>query len=275
MRGGLPSLSVSVGRYMPMFTVDMDNAKNEDYNFSQVINNSKVTDHHAIIPTMEAANINLDSAPSEKNILMMVASRLLSAVARKQEYAETIVTVECENETFTAKGKTVIREGWKAIEDTFISVYGGKKGKNKEQDENSLPNLTQGQEYTAAANIKEGATSPPKPFTEDTLLSSMETAGAEDMPDDAERKGIGTPATRAEIIETLLKREYVIRKEKQILPTDKGIGVIAILPDADSIKLLPQRGHFPKTSPPFGIEEVNSDFLSSGTALFSVTAFFT
>ena len=99
-----------------------------------------------------------------------------------------------------------------------------------------MPNLTQGQQYTAVTNLKEGFTSPPKPYTEDTLLSAMENAGIEDMLEDAERKGIGTPATRAEIIETLLKREYVVRKDKQILPTDKGVGVIQILPDTDSIK---------------------------------------
>ena len=237
MRGGLPMLAASVGKYMPMFAVDMDDADTGNYNFSQIIDNSKVTDHHAIIPTLEAANINLDSAPGEKNILLMVASRLLSAVARKHEYAETIVTVECEGETFTAKGKTIIRDGWKNIEDTFISVYGGKRAKSKDKtEENSLPNITEGQEYTAELNLKEGFTSPPRPFTEDTLLSSMENAGVEDMPEDAERKGIGTPATRADIIETLLKREYVVRKDKQILPTEKGVGVITILPDADSIK---------------------------------------
>ena len=193
-------------------------------------------DHHAIIPTQEAAHINLDSAPGEKNILLMVAARLLSAVAHKHEYAETIVTVECEGEMFTAKGKTVMSVGWKAIEDIFISTYGNKKGKSKDSEDKSLPSLTESQQYTAATNLKEGFTSPPKPYTEDTLLSAMENAGVEDMPEDAERKGIGTPATRAEIIETLLKREYVIRKDKQILPTDKGINVIKILPDTDSIK---------------------------------------
>jgi DNA topoisomerase-3 len=220
-----------------MFEIDTTNE--EDYNFSQIINNAKVTDHHAIIPTMEAANINFDSAPGEKNILMMVASRLLTAVAKKHEYAETVVTVDCEGEIFTAKGKTVLSEGWKAIEDVFISVYGNKKGKSKDsKEENALPNLAENQQYTAAANLKEGFTSPPKPFTEDTLLSAMENATDDDMQDNfqPERTGIGTPATRAEIIETLLKREYVIRKDKQILPTDKGIGVIKILPDTDSVK---------------------------------------
>ena len=229
MANGMPAIVESISGFLP---VEIDNI-----NVSQIINNPKVTDHHAIIPTLEAANINLDSAPGEKNILLMVASRLLSAVARKHEFAETVVTVECEGEIFTAKGKTVIHNGWKTIEDAFISMYGGKRAKSKEKtEENSLPNITEGQEYIAELNLKEGFTSPPRPFTEDTLLSSMENAGAEDMPEDAERRGIGTPATRADIIETLLKREYVVRKDKQILPTEKGVGVIAVLPDTDSIK---------------------------------------
>ena len=231
MRDGLSMLADSVSGYMPMFS-----ANKESFNFSQIINNSKVTDHHAIIPTPEVANMNLDSAPGEKNILMMVASRLLAAISPKHEYAETVVTIGCEGETFTAKGKTVTRDGWKNTEDAFVSAYGSKKGKSTEKAEIALPNLTQGQQYSAVTNLKEGFTSPPKPYTEDTLLSAMENAGVEDMPEDAERKGIGTPATRAEIIETLLRREYVIRKDKQILPTDKGIGVIQILPDTDSIK---------------------------------------
>ena len=167
MRGGLPMLVASVGCYMPMFESDMDKMNPADYSLPQIINNSKVTDHHAIIPTQEAANINLDSAPGEKNILLMVATRLLSAVAPKHEYAETVVTVECEGELFTAKGKTVMREGWKAIEDIFISTYGNKKGKRKDSEDKSLPGLTESQQYTAAANLKEGFTSPPKPYTED------------------------------------------------------------------------------------------------------------
>jgi len=232
MRGGLPSLAASVEKYI-------DVADGGDYNFLQVVDSKKVTDHHAILPTLEAANVNLDSAQGEKNILLMVASRLLAAVSPKQEYAETVVTVDCEGEIFTAKGKTVTREGWKSIEESFMSAYGNKKDKSKDKtEENALPSLAENQQFTAVANLKEGFTSPPRPFTEDTLLSSMENATANDMPENfqQERAGIGTPATRADIIETLLKREYVVRKDKQILPTEKGVGVIEILPDMDSIK---------------------------------------
>ena len=236
MQGGLPSLAAFISSYMPMLAVDA-----ESYNFSQIINNSKVTDHHAIIPTMEAAKINLDSASGEKNISMMVAARFLAAISPKHKYAETIVIVDCEGEVFSAKGKTILDEGWKAIEDTFISTFGNKKAKTKDKtdkEDNALPNLTQGQEYTATAGIKEGFTSPPKPFTEDTLLSAMENATADDMPENFQpsRAGIGTPATRAEVIEKLLKQEYIIRKDKQILPTEKGLNLVKVLPDNDSVK---------------------------------------
>ena len=214
-------------------------AKEFTPNVSLIVNNSKVTDHHAIIPTWEAVKVNLDSSPAEKNILMMVCVRLISAVSPKHRYAETVITAESEGYggyEFTAKGKTVIDNGWKAVEDKFLTAFGKKKDKGQEQDEKALPNVTEGQQYSANASLKEGFTSPPKAYTEDTLLSAMENAGVEDMPEDVERLGIGTPATRAEIIETLLKREYVIRKDKQILPTEKGASVIKILPDSDSIK---------------------------------------
>ncbi|MCL2604145.1 MAG: DNA topoisomerase 3 [Defluviitaleaceae bacterium] len=234
MAAGIPALVTSIAASLPFVgNVGI-------INVLQVVNNKKVTDHHAIIPTAEAGKVNLDSSPAEKNILMMVCARLLAAVSQKQRYAETVITVEsmgCVGVDFTAKGKTVIDEGWKVIENAFMTAFGKKSAANDaEQDEKSLPNLTQNHEYPATVNIKEGHTSPPKSFTEDTLLSAMESAGVEDMPEDAERKGIGTPATRAEIIETLLRREYIIRKNKLILPTEKGIGVIKVLPDADSIK---------------------------------------
>ena len=236
MATGIPALVQSVSGILAI-GVDIN-----DVNVAQITDNTKVTDHHSIIPTIEATKVNIDSSPAEKNILMLVCTRLLTAVSPKHRYAETVITVENENCTgveFTTKGKTIIDNGWKAIEDTFLTTVGKKSiSKGAEQNEKSLPNLTQGQQFPVTAKLKEGYTSPPKPFTEDTLLSSMENATADDMPKNSysERAGIGTPATRAEVIETLLKREYVIRKDKQILPTEKGIGVIKILPDADSIK---------------------------------------
>jgi len=239
MAGGIPALVESVTGILNGVNVPV--ATDTETNINNITNNAKVTDHHAIIPTAEAARVNLDSSPAEKNILMMVCTRLLSAVSPKHRYAEIVITVEgvdCAGVDFTAKGKTVMDNGWKTVEDAYLAAFGKKKAKGQEQADKTLPNLTQGHEYTAAASLKEGFTSPPAPFTEDTLLSAMENATADDMPENfqAERSGIGTPATRAEVIETLLKREYVIRKDRQILPTEKGIGVIKILPDADSIK---------------------------------------
>jgi len=234
MAQGIPALVDSVIGILKGANLPIE--KSGAVSVSQITDNKKVTDHHAIIPTAEAARVNIDSSPAEKNILMMVCVRLLSAVSPKNKYAETIITVESAGYEFTAKGKTVIDNGWKTVEDAFLTAYGKKKDKGQEQDEKSLPGVAEGQHFSANAIIKEGFTSPPKAFTEDTLLSAMENAGVEDMPEDVERMGIGTPATRAEIIETLLKREYVVRKDKQILPTEKGASVIKILPDSDSVK---------------------------------------
>jgi len=196
-------------------------------NVSQVINNAGVTDHHAIIPTPSMSKTDLSALPTaEYNILQMICTRLVSAVAEKHVYAETVVIVDCNGETFTAKGKTVIKDGWKAIEQAFIKSV----GKNKKEAENSLPELSQGQSFTAKSSVREGFTQPPKHYTEDLLLSAMETAGADDMPDNAERKGLGTPATRAAIIENLVKSEFLTRKDKSLLPTDKGANLVKILP---------------------------------------------
>ena len=205
--------------------------------YRQIVNNAKVTDHHAIIPTLGAASTNIDSLPQmEKDILLLVCVRFISAISIKHEYAETTIVAECNNETFTTKGKTIVQNGWKAIEQAFAEYSGKKKQKDSPEDEKSLPILSEGQQLTVSATVREGFSQPPKHYTEDLLLSAMETAGKEDMPDDVERKGIGTPATRAETIETLLKKGYVIRKDKQILPTEKGYSLIKVIPDHDFIK---------------------------------------
>jgi DNA topoisomerase-3 len=165
---------------------------------------------------------------------MMICARLVSALSDRHVYAETAVTVECHGETFTAKGRTVTQNGWKTVEQAFLDTL--KKPKN--DGDKSLPELIEGQRFTAAASVREGFTQPPKHFTEDLLLSAMETAGAEDMPDDVERKGLGTPATRAGIIENLVKSALIERKDKQILPTTKGVNLIKILPDSVKSPLL-------------------------------------
>ena len=229
MKDGIPALVAAA------YSVLLFNGGVPVINASQVINNTKVTDHHAIIPTLSMPKIVLSALPTaEMNILQMICTRFVSAVSEKHIYAETVVTVECDNEIFTAKGKTVIKDGWKAIEQNFLQST----GKLKKDGDKPLPELLQGQRFTAQSSVREGFTQPPKHYSEDLLLSAMETAGADDMPDDAERKGLGTPATRAAIIENLVKSEFLIRKDKNLLPTTKGVNLIKILPKSVKSSML-------------------------------------
>lgn len=229
MAAGLPGLVQAVSAVLP-FDVNITNI-----NVSQVINNAKVSDHHAIIPTSTMPKADLSALPAaERNILHMITTRLISAVADKHIYAETVVTALCEGETFTAKGKTVIQDGWKTVEQAFAAST----GKAKKDEDKSLPELLEGYRFNAKAAVREGFSQPPKHFTEDLLLSAMETAGAEDMPEDAERRGLGTPATRANIIENLVKSGFLVRKDKTLLPTDKGINLIKVLPESVKSPLL-------------------------------------
>ena len=199
----------------------------------QVINSKKVSDHHAILPTRSMAKADLSSLPAgEASVLRLIAARLLAAVGVPYRYAETTVQMECAGTVFTAKGKAVLVEGWKAVEQ---AVLGNAAEKDKEKLE-LLPEV-QGQETLPIldAQLKEGQTSPPKPYTEDTLLSAMETAGKERMPEEAERRGIGTPATRAGIIEKLVKKGFLTRegtgKTKNLIPTEKGRALISVMPE--------------------------------------------
>ena len=159
---------------------------------------------------------------------MMVCTRLISAVSDKHTYAETVISLDCDGEEFTAKGKTVIGNGWKSIEQSFFANI----SKARKDEDKPLPELSEGERLTVSTSVREGFTKPPKHFTEDLLLSAMETAGTEDMPEEAERKGLGTPATRAAIIENLVKSGLLSRKDKILLPTDKGVNLIKVLPDA-------------------------------------------
>ena len=199
----------------------------------QVIDSKKVSDHHAILPTRSMANADLSSLPAgEAHVLRLISARLLAAVGEPYRYAETTLQMECAGTVFTAKGKTVLAEGWKATERT---VLGDTAEKDKEKLE-LLPEV-QGQEMLPIldAQLKEGKTSPPKHFTEDTLLSAMETAGKEELPEEAERRGIGTPATRAGIIEKLVKKGFLTRegsgKTKNLIPTEKGRALISVMPE--------------------------------------------
>ena len=198
----------------------------------QVIDGSKVTDHHALLPTASMAKADLSALPAgELSILRLISVRLFCAVGEAHRYAETTLTTTCAGEEFTAKGKVVLSEGWKSIE---YKLLGDLLGKKKEAF--VFPDVQEQSECSiSGAELKEGNTSPPHHFTEDTLLHSMETASAESMPEGVERQGIGTPATRAATIEKLVAKGFLERKgdkkTKALLPTDKGKALITVMPE--------------------------------------------
>uniref|UniRef100_N2ACU6 DNA topoisomerase n=1 Tax=Eubacterium plexicaudatum ASF492 TaxID=1235802 RepID=N2ACU6_9FIRM len=203
----------------------------------QVINDSKVSDHHAIIPTKGIRDTDLASLPAgERSLLSLIAARLLCAVGQPHAFAETSVSMECAGYKFKAKGRAVLHSGWKELDGRYRETLKNKPEADREKEEKSLPLLEEGQELEViSASVKEGKTSPPGHFTEDTLLSAMETAGAGEMPEDAERKGLGTPATRAGILEKLIKVGFVERKKVKkavhLIPTQEGTALITILPE--------------------------------------------
>ena len=225
MAASIPGLVTDTGK---VFAVE----KPLPIHVRQVINGSKVTDHHALLPTKSMANADLAALPvGERNVLRLIAARLLCAVGEPHRYAETTLTTECAGEEFTANGKVVLSEGWKAMERKML---GELLGKQKEQA--TLPDVQeQSQCSIVVAELKEGQTTPPKHFTEDTLLHAMETASADSMPEGVERQGIGTPATRAATIEKLVQKGFLERKgnkkTKVLLPTDKGKALITVMPE--------------------------------------------
>lgn len=194
---------------------------------------SKVTDHHAIIPTVEIARTDLSELPSgERDVLTLLAVRLLCATTQANRFEAVTAMLDCQGYTFTAKGKTILQSGWKEVERIHRMSIRQSETEHRENEDAALPVLKEGQTFeTVSASLREGKTSPPKHYTEDTLLSAMETAGAEDMPDDAKRKGLGTPATRAATLEKLVSAGFVQRKKKQLISTEKGRNLIAVLPD--------------------------------------------
>ena len=197
-------------------------------NTAQVIDSSKVSDHHAIIPTLHIKGLDVQSLPAgERETLLLLAIRLIVAIGDAHRYSETVITAKCDEFVFTTKGKTVIQDGFKAVQ----RLYKGEQA--KEEKDQALPSIAQGDVFTARAEIKEGKTSPPKPFTDDTLLSSMENANKAEV--DTERKGIGTPATRAGILEKLIKSGLAERKGdkkvKYFTATHKGTALITVLPE--------------------------------------------
>ena len=196
----------------------------------RITNNAKVTDHHAIIPTVQLEKQDISALPeSEQKILRLVAMRLLSATGEKHTYEETSLTISCEGYVFSTKGKTVVQEGWKAVEQRFKAAL---KSKENDEPENMLPAVSEGDVLDAvSASVTEHYTTPPKQYTEDTLLSAMETAGNEAFDDDTEKKGLGTPATRAGVIEKLVKSGYAERKGKSIVTTKDGLNLVCVLPE--------------------------------------------
>ena len=195
-----------------------------------MISDKDVSDHHAIIPTMELEKADVHALPvGERNLLLLVCCKLLCAAAEPYMYKAVTATFDCGRQSFTAKGKQILSYGWQEIDRVFrVSL----KETSVDEDGSTFPDFTEGRILdNAEVSVDERFTQPPKPHTEDTLLSAMENAGKEDIPEDAERKGLGTPATRAAIIEKLVAAGFVERKAKSLIPTQDGINLISILPE--------------------------------------------
>lgn len=189
-----------------------------------ICNSQKVTDHHAIVPTVSVMSADISVLPTgEREILRLVSRQLLCAVSESFQYAETVAVLDCAGHIFTVKGKETLADGWKAYTEN-------------EQNDKVLPELKENGEYPVkSVSLKEGTTTPPAHFTEDSLLHTMETAGNEDMPEDAERKGLGTPATRAASLEKLIRNGFVERKKSKksvnLIPTHAAFSLITVLPE--------------------------------------------
>ena len=210
--------------------VSIFDGRKHEPDIKRITNNAKVTDHHAIIPTVQLEKQDISELPeSEQKIIRLVAMRLLSSTGEKHIYDETSVTISCEGYEFKTKGKTVTQEGWKAIEQRFKDAL---KSKDKEEPEKVLPAVNEKDILSSvSASVTEHFTTPPKQYTEDTLLSAMETAGNEEFDDNTEKKGLGTPATRAGIIEKLVKSGFIERKGKSLVPTKDGNNLVCVLPE--------------------------------------------
>lgn len=207
--------------------------KTAPVNIDKITNNKKVSDHHAIIPTKQIQNSEAVArlAPEELNVLNMIAIRVVCATDQPHQYSETVIKLDSEGYIFTAKGKTILDNGWKTLETDYKKTL--KTGNTeKEKEAQVLPDVKKYDVFKCVkASISEHVTSPPKHYTEDTLLSAMETAGNNFIEEDIDKKGIGTPATRASIIEKIIKSGFVERKNKSLISTQKGADLISILPE--------------------------------------------
>lgn len=233
----------STGTMVTLLLLRMPFSKGISYtpDINRVINNAKVSDHHAILPTSQIADFDLSGLPkAEQDILLLIAQRLLCATGEKHTFDTVKAVFECGGLYFTAKGKTVKRPGWKLLEQRFKEYAKGDAADEVEpEDEDeytgTLPPMTEGQRFDGVlSSISEHTTTPPRPYTEDTILSAMEMAGSEDLDksEEHEKKGIGTPATRAETIEKMIKSGYAVRKGRRLSATDIGANLVAVLPDA-------------------------------------------
>lgn len=255
----------------------------------RVINNGKVSDHHALLPTKQISGADFSSLPAgERNILTLVTVRLLCAVGEKHLYEDTAVVLLCGGATFTAKGRVVVSPGFKEIEQAFFATLKKKpEDDSKDEDAKALPPLAEGQTFEKVeASTKEGTTSPPRHFTEDLLLSAMEHASAEEFAEieGAERTGLGTPATRAGVLEKLVRGGFLERKGRQLLPTKKGFNLIVVLPDSvKSARLTAQweaglksveRGEQAPDAFMGGIEQMVSDLVAQYSAVKADTSLF-
>ena len=200
---------------------------------SRTLDSSKVSDHHAIIPTMELAKTDPAALPeSERNILTLAGARLIFAAAEPHIFEAVTAVFSCADTEFTARGKAVLAGGWKDLERRYRATLKGKPDPEDMEEENTLPELSEGQTFEhPTAKVTEHFTTPPKPHNEATLLSAMERAGNGDTDPDAERRGLGTPATRAAVIEKLVKSGFAERKGKQLIPTQNGAALVSVLPD--------------------------------------------
>lgn len=231
MREMLPQLIADVGIKYAVSDETLTPEMQDSGNFMRLFNNRKVSDHHAILPTRTMSKTDLTALPTgEQAVLQLIVVRLLCAAAKDYRTVEETVVLTCAGEEFTRKDRTVLESGWKELWLTFYPA------KNKEKDAGDAAVFSSGDAVPfPEAVLKEGTTTPPRRFTEDTLLSAMETAGAEDMPEDAERKGLGTSATRAGIIEKLVQKGFIERKGDKrtcyLVSTARGNSLITVMPE--------------------------------------------
>ena len=204
------------------------------HGIKRVINNAKVSDHHAILPTKEVVEKGIADLPADKkNLMMLICQQLVQATGEEYLYEQTDITVKCQEHDFKARGKIPVQMGFKEVEKAFKQLCVKAEPVEEKEKETSIPaGYEEGMRlFSVKAEKTTHYTSPPKPFNEDTLLAAMETAGNKEFDSETEKKGLGTPATRASIIEKLVSSGYAQRKGKQILPSTEGKELVKVMPE--------------------------------------------